>query len=77
MSMIIVTPHSRRMPLHEEQEQTRKIDIETVKAGCGNVRVFWKPVTGATSYNIYYNTGSTVDKSGQKIIGATSPDTIT
>ncbi len=42
-------------------------------AGNGQVSVSWAPVTGATSYNIYYNTSSS---GSTKITGATNPKVI-
>jgi len=50
--------------------------ITTVTPGNGSITISWNSVPGATSYNIYYATGSTVDKTGTKITGTTSPKTI-
>ena len=50
--------------------------ITAVTSGDGSVTLSWNSVTGATSYNIYYAVGSTVDKTGTKITGATSPKII-
>ena len=47
--------------------------ISATTAGNAQVTVTWAAVTGATSYNIYYATGTTVDKTGTKVTGATSP----
>jgi hypothetical protein len=47
-----------------------------VQATAGNteVTISWSPVTGATSYNVYWSTASGVTPaSGTKIAGATSP----
>jgi uncharacterized protein (TIGR02145 family) len=48
--------------------------ISTVVAGNGSATVTWNAVTGATSYNLYFNTGTTVDKAtGSRLTGVTSP----
>jgi fibronectin type 3 domain-containing protein len=47
--------------------------ISAATAGNGQVTLTWAAVTGATSYNIYYAAGTTVDKTGTKVTGATSP----
>jgi hypothetical protein len=47
--------------------------ISAATAGSGQVTLTWAAVTGATSYNIYYTAGTTVDKTGTKVTGATSP----
>lgn len=47
--------------------------ISSAVAGDGSVTVSWSPVTGATSYNLYYTAGSTVTTSGTKVAGVTSP----
>ena len=44
--------------------------------GNGSIILSWNNVIGATSYNIYYSTGSTVTKSGTRIESPASPDTI-
>jgi len=52
--------------------------ISSATPGDGSVKVSWSSVSNATSYNLYYREGSTVDKSnGTKITGVTSPHTIT
>ncbi len=51
--------------------------IRVVIAGDAKARVIWRTVTDATSYNVYYAAGTTVDKSGTKITGAVSPKDIT
>ncbi len=50
--------------------------ISSATAGNANVIVAWAAVTGATSYNLYYAAGTTVDKTGTKVTGATSPATV-
>jgi fibronectin type 3 domain-containing protein len=46
----------------------------TAVPGVGQVQISWSPVTGATSYNIYYTTGAAIPTaSSTKIAGATSP----
>ncbi len=46
--------------------------------GDGRVTVSWSPVTGATSYTVYYGTASGVSKTtGTKLAAATSPQVIT
>jgi hypothetical protein len=47
--------------------------ISSANAGNAQVTVTWAAVIGATSYNIYYAIGTTVDKTGTKVTGATSP----
>jgi uncharacterized protein (TIGR02145 family) len=48
--------------------------ISSATAGDGLVTVSWGSVQGATSYNLYYKAGTTVDiATGTKIIGVTSP----
>lgn len=44
-----------------------------VVAGDGEVTIRWSPVTGATSYNIYWNTASGVTTADDVIISASSP----
>ncbi len=52
--------------------------ISSVTSGDGSVTVSWGTVTGATSYNLYYNTGTTVDKAtGSRLVGVTSPKQVT
>ena len=49
----------------------------SAKAGYGAVTINWAPVTGATSYNIYYSNTSPVTKAtGTKIAGSTSPTVV-
>ncbi len=47
--------------------------VSAVPTGDGDVTVQWNPVSGATSYNIYYSPGTTVDTTGTKAASATSP----
>jgi uncharacterized protein (TIGR02145 family) len=48
-----------------------------VAAGAG-VTISWNTVSGATSYNLYYKAGTTVDKTtGTKVTGVTSPKQVT
>jgi len=50
----------------------------TATAGNGQVSISWSPVSGATSYNIYWSTATGVTKTtGTKITGATSSYTHT
>jgi len=50
----------------------------TATAGNGQVSISWSPVSGATSYNIYWSTATGVTKTtGTKLTGATSPYTHT
>jgi uncharacterized repeat protein (TIGR02543 family) len=51
--------------------------LGTVTAGNAKATVSWNSVTGASSYNLYYAAGTTVDKSGTKVTGATSPADVT
>jgi fibronectin type 3 domain-containing protein len=51
--------------------------ISAATSGSSKVTVSWSAVTGATSYNIYYKAGSTVDKTGTKVSGVTSPSDVT
>ena len=52
--------------------------ISGATPGDASVSVGWVPVSGATSYNIYYQTGNTVDKGTATVItGAASPRQIT
>jgi uncharacterized protein (TIGR02145 family) len=52
--------------------------LTSLVSGGGSVAVTWSPVSGATSYNIYYKAGATVDAAtGTLIAGATSPRRIT
>jgi hypothetical protein len=52
--------------------------IQDVVAGDGKVTVIWYSVTGATSYNLYYTAGSTVDKTnGIKLTNVKSPKSVT
>jgi uncharacterized repeat protein (TIGR02543 family) len=51
--------------------------LGVVTAGNAKVTVSWNSVTGATSYNLYYATGTTVDKSGTKVSGTASPADVT
>lgn len=46
-------------------------------ANSHQVTITWDPVSGATSYNVYWNTTSGVTPSDNKITGATSPYTHT
>ena len=57
---------------------------EAVTTGNGQVTIRWTPVPGATSYNIYKASDINLDRSnysslpdGARIVGATSPHTIT
>jgi hypothetical protein len=48
--------------------------LTSVTPGDNRVTITWAPVTGATSYNIYWKQGATVTKlDGTKITSATSP----
>jgi hypothetical protein len=48
--------------------------ISSVVAGDSSVTISWDTVAGASSYNLYFNVGATVDTvSGFKLIGVTSP----
>jgi len=50
----------------------------TAAPGYGQAEIRWSPVTGATSYNIYYSTTSPVSKDmGVKVSGVTSPGIVT
>jgi hypothetical protein len=52
--------------------------ISSTTAGDGLVTVIWGSVSGATSYNLYYTAGATVDiATGTKITGVTSPRIVT
>jgi uncharacterized protein (TIGR02145 family) len=52
--------------------------ILSATAGDGLVTVSWGSVSGATSYNLYYKAGVTVDiATGTKIAGVTSPKIVT
>ena len=52
--------------------------ISGVVVGDGSATVSWGAVTGATSYNLYYKAGTTVDMtSGTKLTGVTSPKQVT
>jgi fibro-slime domain-containing protein len=48
----------------------------TVIADDSRVSVGWEAITGATSYNVYYAIGTTADKSGTRLAGVSSPQTI-
>jgi hypothetical protein len=48
----------------------------TATAGAGAVTVSWNPVSGASSYTVYYTAGITVNKTGATFTGATSPKSI-
>jgi hypothetical protein len=52
------------------------VGVSAVAANDGEVSIQWSPVSGAVSYNIYYAQGTTVDKTGTKVTGVTSPKTI-
>jgi len=48
--------------------------ISSIVPGDGSLTVYWNTVSGATSYNLYYKIGTSVDKaSGTMLTGATSP----
>ncbi len=48
--------------------------ISSVTPGDGSVTVTWGAATGATSYNLYYNTGTTVaEATGSRLTGVASP----
>ena len=52
--------------------------ISGITTGDGTAIVTWIAAAGATSYNLYYAQGNTVDKtSTTKVIGAASPATVT
>ncbi|MBN1128794.1 MAG: fibronectin type III domain-containing protein [Chitinispirillaceae bacterium] len=51
--------------------------IDSVKAGDARVTVWWGTVPGATSYNLYYRDGVTVDETAITLSGATSPAEVT
>jgi formylglycine-generating enzyme required for sulfatase activity len=51
--------------------------VITVAGGSKSVIVTWDGVLYATTYNLYYAQGDTVNKSKKQVLGATSPDTIT
>ncbi len=51
--------------------------ISAYIAGDEKANITWNAIKGATSYNLYYAAGTTVDKSGTKITGAVSPMIIT
>jgi hypothetical protein len=48
-----------------------------VTVGNASATVTWNAVSGAASYNLYYAIGATVDKTGTKVTGVTSPKTVT
>ena len=51
--------------------------ISSAVSGSGQVTVSWNTVTGATSYNLYYASGSNVTTaSGTKVAGVASPNTV-
>jgi uncharacterized protein (TIGR02145 family) len=51
--------------------------ISSVVGGDGNVTVSWEPVSGALSYNLYYQAGTTIDKtSGTELTGVSSPKVV-
>jgi hypothetical protein len=53
-------------------------NVTVTPTGSGTVSVTWTAVSGATSYNIYWNTtGGVTTSTGTKIAGATSGTTIT
>jgi hypothetical protein len=47
--------------------------ISSAVPGFGRVTLTWSPVDGATSYTLYYQVGSTVDKTGNKVADVSSP----
>jgi hypothetical protein len=47
--------------------------VAIISVGDGNVNLSWNAVAGATAYNLYYAQGPSVDKSGMKIPGVSSP----
>ena len=51
--------------------------ITNAIASDGSVTLSWNPVNGASSYNLYYAAGRTVDKTGSKISGVASPKAVT
>jgi hypothetical protein len=52
--------------------------ISHITSGNASVTVSWDSVSGATSYNLYYKAGTTVEKeSGNKATGVVSPKQIT
>jgi uncharacterized protein (TIGR02145 family) len=52
--------------------------MDSAVAASSGVTVTWNSVTGATSYNLYYKAGTTVDKAtGTKVTGAVSPKQVT
>jgi uncharacterized protein (TIGR02145 family) len=52
--------------------------LTSVVAGDGRATVSWSPDSSATSYNLYYRTGTTVDTAtGTKITGVVSPEQVT
>ena len=51
--------------------------ISAVAAADGSVSLSWAPVTGATSYNVYYAAGAAASASDAKISGVMSPKTVT
>jgi hypothetical protein len=50
--------------------------ISAALAGDSIVTVSWSPVALATSYNLYYAAGTTVDKTGLKLLSVTAPFTV-
>jgi hypothetical protein len=48
----------------------------TAIADNGSVTVNWSPVTGATSYKVYYASGTTVDKTAASFSNALSPKSV-
>ncbi|MBF0429637.1 MAG: SUMF1/EgtB/PvdO family nonheme iron enzyme [Fibrobacteria bacterium] len=51
--------------------------IQSVVTGDKSVTVSWNTVSGATSYVLYYASGTTVDKNGTRITGVSSPRVVT
>jgi hypothetical protein len=51
--------------------------LAAVTVSDASATVTWNAVSGAASYNLYYAIGATVDKTGTKVAGATSPKTVT
>jgi uncharacterized protein (TIGR02145 family) len=47
--------------------------ISSAVAGDGKISVSWSPVSGATSYNLYYAAAAIVTVAGTKVTGVTSP----
>jgi fibronectin type 3 domain-containing protein len=63
-------------PVQQLQPPAKPTTV-TAAAGDTQIVVSWTPVTGATSYNIYYGTTTGVTTAGTKVVNATTPYTIT